>query len=221
MIDLMSLRVLEFSMNEIEVAKEEIKRKFEMIAENGILTVAIIQRKLSVGYMTAARFVDEMEEILIVSPVENKVRKIIDKENFIIKGVEYFSRKLVDNDKLNELNGYDNFVFALRDEFDADNVDYYWLVRLISENFAKDDEYVKMIDYVFDSDCLSELDLEVRARKILGYYYLYSPVLSVVTLQYFADKLKYKTLNNNNKINVDFKEKLQKLRFFGKLTEEN
>ena len=77
-----------------------------------------------------------------------------------------------------------------------------------------------MIDYVFDADCSSEIDLNVRARKILGYYYLYSPVLSVVTLQYFADKLKYKTINNNDKINTDFKEKLQKLRFFGRVTEE-
>lgn len=207
-------------MNEIEAIREEIKRKFEMIAENGILTVAIIQRKLSVGYMTAARFVDEMEATLIVSPVENMVRKIIDKENFIIKGVEYFLPKVIDNDKMNELNNYDTYVFALRDEFDAENVDYYWLVRLITENFAKDEEYVKMIDYVFDADCSSEIDLNVRARKILGYYYLYSPVLSVVTLQYFADKLKYKTINNNDKINNDFKEKLQKLRFFGKVTEE-
>ena len=207
-------------MNEIEAIREEIKRKFEMIAENGILTVAIIQRKLSVGYMTAARFVDEMEATLIVSPVENKVRKIIDKENFIIKGVEFFLPKVIVNDKMNELINYDTYVFALRDEFDAENVDYYWLVRLITENFAKDEEYVKMIDYVFDADCSSEIDLNVRARKILGYYYLYSPVLSVVTLQYFADKLKYKTINNNDKINTDFKEKLQKLRFFGKVTEE-
>ena len=208
-------------MNEIEVAKEEIKRKFEMIVENGILTVAIIQRKLSVGYMTASRFVDLMESKNVVSAIENRTRKILDKEKLISEAIEYFLSKVIDNDKINELNNYDTYVFALRDKFEADSVDYYWLVRLISENFAKDDEYVKMIDYVFDSDCLSELDLEVRARKILGYYYLYSPVLSVVTLQYFADKLKYKTLNNNNKINIDFKEKLQKLRFFGKLTEEN
>ena len=208
-------------MNEIEVAKEEIKRKFEMIVENGILTVAIIQRKLSVGYMTAARFVDLMESKNVVSTIENRTRKILDKEKLISEAIEYFLPKVIDNDKINELNNYDTYVFALRDKFEADSVDYYWLVRLISENFAKDDEYVKMIDYVFDSDCLSESDLDIRARKILGYYYLYSPVLSVVTLQYFADKLKYKTLNNNNKINIDFKEKLQKLRFFGKLTEEN
>ena len=207
-------------MSEIESAREEIKRKFEMIVANGVLSVAIIQRKLAVGYSTAARFVDLMELKNIVSTIENRTRKILDKEKFISEGIEYFLPKVIDNDKINELNNYDTYVFALRDEFDAENVDYYWLVRLITENFAKDDEYVKMIDYVFDADCSSEIDLNVRARKILGYYYLYSPVLSVVTLQYFADKLKYKTINNNDKINTDFKEKLQKLRFFGRVTEE-
>jgi len=208
-------------MSEIEAAREEIKRKFEIIVANGVLSVAIIQRKLAVGYSTAARFVDLMELKNIVSTIENRTRKILDKEKFISEGIEYFLPKVIDNDKINELNNYDTYVFALRDEFDANNVDYYWLVRLITENFAKDDEYVKMIDYVFDADCSSEIDLNVRARKILGYYYLYSPVLSVVTLQYFADKLKYKTINNNDKINTDFKEKLQKLRFFGRVSEEN
>ena len=207
-------------MSEIEAAREEIKRKFEIIVANGVLSVAIIQRKLSLGYSTCARFVDLVESKNIVSAIENRTRKILDKEKLISEAIEYFLPKVIDNDKINELNNYDTYVFALRDEFDAENVDYYWLVRLITENFAKDDEYVKMIDYAFDADCLSEIDLNVRARKILGYYYLYSPVLSVVTLQYFADKLKYKTINNNDKINTDFKEKLQKLRFFGRVTEE-
>lgn len=207
-------------MNEIEVARDEIKRKFETIVANGVLSVAIIQRKFSLGYSTCARFVDLVESKNIVSAIENRTRKILDKEKLISEAIEYFLPKVIDNDKINELNNYDTYVFALRDEFDAENVDYYWLVRLITENFAKDEEYVKMIDYVFDADCLSEIDLNVRARKILGYYYLYSPVLSVVTLQYFADKLKYKTINNNDKINTDFKEKLQKLRFFGRVTEE-
>lgn len=207
-------------MSEIEAAREEIKRKFEIIVANGVLSVAIIQRKLSLGYSTCARFVDLVESKNIVSAIENRTRKILDKEKLISEAIEYFLPKVIDNDKMNELNNYDTYVFALRDEFDAENVDYYWLVRLITENFAKDDEYVKMIDYVFDADCLSEIDLNVRARKILGYYYLYSPVLSVVTLQYFADKLKYKTINNNDKINTDFKEKLQKLRFFGRVTAE-
>lgn len=207
-------------MSEIEAAREEIKRKFEIIVANGVLSVAIIQRKLSLGYSTCARFVDLVESKNIVSAIENRTRKILDKEKLISEAIEYFLPKIIDNDKMNELNNYDTYVFALRDEFDAENVDYYWLVRLITENFAKDDEYVKMIDYVFDADCSSEIDLNVRARKILGYYYLYSPVLSVVTLQYFADKLKYKTINNNDKINTDFKEKLQKLRFFGRVTEE-
>lgn len=207
-------------MSEIEAAREEIKRKFEIIVANGVLSVAIIQRKLSLGYSTCARFVDLVESKNIVSAIENRTRKILDKEKLISEAIEYFLPKVIDNDKINELNNYDTYVFALRDEFDAENVDYYWLVRLITENFAKDDEYVKMIDYVFDADCSSEIDLNVRARKILGYYYLYSPVLSVVTLQYFADKLKYKTINNNDKINTDFKEKLQKLRFFGRVTEE-
>ena len=205
-----------YDMNEreVEIAKEEIKRKFEKIAQNGVLSISLIQRKLSVGYSTAARFVDKMEEKNIVSSVEDRIRIILDKEKLISEAIEYFSPKVRDNDKINELNSYDTFVFALRDEFDANNVDYYWLVRLITENFAKDDEYVRMIDYVFDSDCLSEKNLDIRARKILGYYYLYSPVLSIVTLQYFADKLKHETLKNSSKINVDFKEKLSKLRFF-------
>lgn len=207
-------------MSEIEAAREEIKRKFEIIVANGVLSVAIIQRKLTLGYSTCARFVDLVESKNIVSAIENRTRKILDKEKLISEAIEYFLPKVIDNDKINELNNYDTYVFALRDEFDAENVDYYWLVRLITENFAKDDEYVKMIDYVFDADCSSEIDLNVRARKILGYYYLYSPVLSVVTLQYFADKLKYKTINNNDKINTDFKEKLQKLRFLGRVTEE-
>lgn len=204
---------------ETALAKDFIRAEFEKIVKNNTISVAEIQRRLKIGYVRAAEFVDLMELTNAIKPPERS-RLILDKSQLVEEAVNYFSLEVRDEEKINELNDYDTYVFAVKNEFDAENVDYYWLVRLISENFVKDEEYIKMIDYVFDCNCSKIKDKDKRTKKIFEYYFKFSPVLSIVTLQYFADKLKNETLKNSDKINIDFKEKLEKLRFFGKLTEE-
>ena len=65
------------------------------------------------------------------------VRDIYDKEKLVEEATTYFPKIIRDRNRLNELNDYNMYVFAVKNHFSNSNVDYYWLVRLITENFAK------------------------------------------------------------------------------------
>ena len=199
---------------ELEEAKREVEdifRKYVQMTDK--ISIATVQRKLSIGYAKASNFVELLALKNIVSD-KFGVRDIYDKKKLVEEAITYFPKIIRDRNRLNELNDYNMYVFAVKNHFSISNVDYYWLVRLITENFAKDDEFVKAIDEVFGTKFKTIKDVDKRAQKIISNNFYMDGLLPVVTLQYFAEKLKYETLKNCGYINQDFKEKIRKLRFF-------
>ena len=202
---------------ELEEAKREVEdifRKYVQLMDK--ISIATIQRRFHIGFAKAANFVELMEIKEIVSEVRENVgiREIFDKQRLVEEAVKYFPKIIRDRNRLNELNDYNMYVFAVKNHFGINNVDYYWLVRLITENFAKDDEFVKAIDEVFGTKFKTIKDVDKRAQKIISNNFYMDGLLPVVTLQYFAEKLKYETLKNCDYINKDFKEKIKTMRFF-------
>ena len=199
---------------ELDEAKREVEdifRKYVQMTDK--ISIATIQRKLHIGYAKASNFVELLALKNIVSD-KFGVRDIYDKEKLVEEAITYFPKIIRDRNRLNELNDYNMYVFAVKNHFGINNVDYYWLVRLITENFAKDDEFVETIDEVFGTKFKTIKDVDKRAQKIISNNFYMDGLLPVVTLQYFAEKLKYETLKNCDYMNKNFKEKIRNLRFF-------
>ena len=199
---------------ELDEAKREVEdifRKYVQMTDK--ISIATIQRKLRIGYAKASNFVELLALKNIVSD-KFGVRDIYDKEKLVEEAITYFPKIIRDRNRLNELNDYNMYVFAVKNHFGINNVDYYWLVRLITENFAKDDEFVETIDEVFGTKFKTIKDVDKRAQKIISNNFYMDGLLPVVTLQYFAEKLKHETLKNCDYMNENFKEKIRNLRFF-------
>ena len=199
---------------ELDEAKREVEdifRKYVQMTDK--ISIATIQRKLRIGYAKASNFVELLALKNIVSD-KFGVRDIYDKEKLVEEAITYFPKIIRDRNRLNELNDYNMYVFAVKNHFGINNVDYYWLVRLITENFAKDDEFVKTIDEIFGTKFKTIKDVDKRAQKIISNNFYMDGLLPVVTLQYFAEKLKHETLKNCDYMNENFKEKIRNLRFF-------
>ena len=201
----------EKDLDEAKREVEDIFRKYVQMTDK--ISIVAIQRKLSIGYAKASSFVELLALKNIVSD-QFGVRDIYDKKKLVEEAITYFPKIIRDRNRLNQLNDYNRYVFAVKNHFSNSNVDYYWLVRLITENFAKDDEFVKTIDEIFGTKFINIKDIDKRAQKIISNNFYMDGLLPVVTLQYFAEKLKYETLKNCDYINQDFKEKIRKLRFF-------
>ena len=200
--------------DELEKSKKEIRDIFSKYIKNfNQISIATIQRKLYVGYAVASRFMDILVDKNIVKD-NSGMRDILNKELFIEEVAEYFAPIIRDKKRLDEINKYDIFAYVVNDSFDANKVDYFWLNRLISEHFVKDKIYVKTLDDIFGTNLSKLKNLDCRAMSVLSEKKIDFEFLAVVTLQYFAEKLKYETLKNNGKINKEFKEKIKNLRFF-------
>lgn len=206
---------------EIFEAREKVERIFSKFVElSNVISVGIVQRKLHIGYMKAAKFIDILAVKNIVSK-EFGLRDILNKKQLVIEAVKYFTPIVRDEKKLNELNKNDIFVFAINNEFDVSNVSFYWLNRLISEQFIKDKIFVKTLDEIFGT-CLSKSkDLSFKVMSVLSNKKIDIELLAIVTLQYFAEKLKNQAFNKNKKNYANFKEKINNLRFFDNDKGEN
>lgn len=205
---------LKKELKDLECAKREIEDIFVKVVQNfKQISIATVQRKLRIGYAKASGFIEVLEAKNIVSKTSG-MRNILNKELLIREAVEYFAPIIRDRNKLNEINKYDIFAYVLNDSFDAENVDYFWLNRLISEHFVNDKIFIETLDELFGTSLSKIKDLKRRTLSVLGERKIDLEILAVVTLQYFAEKLKQKTLENCNDINKDFKEKIKNLRFF-------
>ena len=121
---------------ELDEAKREVEdifRKYVQMTDK--ISIATIQRKLNIGYAKASTFVELLALKNIVSD-QFGVRDIYDKKKLVEEAITYFPKIIRDRNRLNELNDYNMYVFAVKNHFSINNVDYYWLVRLITENFA-------------------------------------------------------------------------------------
>ena len=205
---------------ELEKIKDEIREIFSKYSKKfNQISIAGIQRKLRVGYAVASNFVDILVDKKIVS---NKpgMRDILNKDLLVEESVEYFAPIIRDKKRLSEMNKYDIFAYVVNDSFEVGNVDYFWLNRLISEHFVKDKIFIETLDDIFGTHLSKVEDFECRAMSVLCEKKIDFALLAVVTLQYFAEKLKYETLNNCDLFNKDFKEKIRNLRFFDKTKEK-
>jgi DNA segregation ATPase FtsK/SpoIIIE-like protein len=72
--------------------EKEIKKVLEKICLSGEVSTNLIQRKFNIGYAVAGDFLDILETNKIIEPwQENKPRKILNKEEFMIIGQKYFN----------------------------------------------------------------------------------------------------------------------------------
>ena len=198
---------------DFEKAKQEVEEIFsKYIKDFDQISIATLQRKFHIGYTKAAKFID----ILAIKNIVTKefgVRDILNKQQFLQEAVRYFTPLIRDKNKLNELNKNDIFAFILHDEFEPGKVDYYWLERLIGEHFVYDEKYIKTIDEIFGTRLSKVKNHKEKTKNIFNDSRIVFRLLVVVTLQYFTEKLKYKTLSNWNYNNTDLKEKIKNLRF--------
>ena len=201
---------------EIREAREEIKKIFSKhVLLSDKISIGLLQRKLRLGYMKVAKFIDILAMKKIISNSFG-VRDILNKELLVKEAVEYFTPIIRDRNKFAELNKNDVFAFVLHDEFDVGRVDYYWLNRLVYEHFAKDKKFVETLDDIFGTNLSKRKNLNKMAMSILSERKIDTGLLAIFVLQYFSEKLKYKTLDNCDYIDIDLREKLRKLRFFDK-----
>ena len=199
---------------EFEKAKQEVEEIFsKYIKDFDQISTATVQRKLHIGYAKAAKFID----ILAIKNIVTKefgVRDILNKQLFIEEAVKYFTPIIRDKNKLNELNKNDIFAFILHDKFDPGRVDYYWLERLIGEHLVYDEKYIKSIDEIFGTSLSKVKSAKDKTKCIFNDGKIVFRLLVVITLQYFAEKLKCKTLDNWDYDDIYLKEKIRNLRFF-------
>ena len=207
--------------DELEKAKQEVRETFSKYAKTfDKISTATLQRKLHIGYSKAAKFID----ILAIKNIVNSefgARDILNKQLFVEEAVSYFAPIVRDRNKLDELNKNDIFAFILHDRFDAGKADYYWLERLISEQFIKDEKFVKALDEVFETELLKMNNLKARTKKVFNDAKVHFGFLVVIVLQYFAEKLKSKTLEEYEYVDEILKEKIRNLRFFDENKGEN
>ena len=125
------------------------------------ISIATIQRKLHIGYLKASNFVELLALKNIISE-KFGVRDIYNKEKLVDEAVKFLLKIIRDRNRPDELNGCNVYVFAIRNRFSNSKVDYYWLDRLISENFAKDDDFVKVLDEIFGTNFMKMKDISER-----------------------------------------------------------
>ena len=201
----------DFEKEKFEI-EEIFSRRMKKCSE---ISVETVQRMLHVGYEKSSKFI---EVLSIKNIVENGnrigLKVVLNKSKLIKEAVRFFAPIIRDRKKLNEMNKYEIFAYVVNGNFDASKVDYFWLNRLISEHFVKDEKYVKTLDDIFGTRLSKVKDLNRRAMSVLSEGKIDFSILAIVTLQYFAEKLKHETLKNCDYMNKNFKEKIRDLRFF-------
>ena len=190
---------------------EDIFRKYVQMTDK--ISIATIQRKLQIGYAKAAKFIEMMAIKGIVSK-RFGVRDILNKKRLVGEAIIYFGPIIRDRNLLRKLNKYNVFAYVINDEFDVNRVDYFWLNRLISEHFVKDEKFMKAIDEIFGTNLHSLKNLDIHSIECLSEWKVDFNLLAIIALQYFAEKLKFETLKKGDNFNKDIKEKIRTLRFF-------
>lgn len=198
---------------ELKDAREEVEEIFDRyLKSNDSVSVLAIQRKLHLGYATISNFV-EILTIKKLVVVENGMVKIQDKKLFMKEALSYFTPRVRNRNKLNELNKNDLYAFVIKGNLSIDKIDMYWIDRIIEEHLIDNEKFIEKVDDVFEINLKSVKDLEER-KKILYFGEIFEEgVLSIIVLQYLLDSLKQEILLNNNKKYMNFGKKLLNLRF--------
>lgn len=198
---------------EMKDAREEVKEIFDRyLKTHDIVSILAIQRKLHLGYATISKFV----EILVIKNVviaEKGMVKIQDKKLFMKEAVSYFTPRVRNRNKLNELNKNDLYAFVIKGDLSIDKIDLYWLDRIIEEHLIDNEKFIEKVDDVFEINLKSVKDSEER-KKILYFGETFEKgVLSIIVLQYLLDSLKQEILLKNDEKYINFGKKLLNLRF--------